>query len=234
MLGRQAGFGTVFLIFCFTGDTTLRCPLFYLGGSRKAKNRRKLRCRGAQCAPVQLNDSARFHGRTLFAPTATVRLSVGGGARCAPPSADAPANTRTCRADIESAPTPTKIGPRRGQSVGRRKSVKKNAALLHFLAFSSNDYLFGVLRGERLAAHNERRQFAAQTRSCGYSPRWGEHCSLPSFAALNRGPLLATPQSPRPGLPRPGSSGTFLLLFWSQKRRNNGGRPLKKGVTARW
>ena len=34
-----------------------------------AKNRRKLRCRGAQCAPVQLNDSARFHGRTLFAPT---------------------------------------------------------------------------------------------------------------------------------------------------------------------
>ena len=199
MLGRQAGFGTVFLIFCFTGDTTLRCPLFYLGGSRKAKNRRKLRCRGAQCAPVQLNDSARFHGRTLFAPTATVRLSVGGGARCAPPSADAPANTRTCRADIESAPTPTKIGPRRGQSVGRRKSVKKNAALLHFLAFSSNDYLFGVLRGERLAAHNERRQFAAQTRSCGYSPRWGEHCSLPSFAALNCGPLLATPQSPKPG-----------------------------------
>ena len=147
MLGRQAGFGTVFLIFCFTGDTTLRCPLFYLGGSRKAKNRRKLRCRGAQCAPVQLNDSARFHGRTLFAPTATVRLSVGGGARCAPPSADAPANTRTCRADIESAPTPTKIGPRRGQSVGRRKSVKKNAALLHFLAFPPNDHPFGVPRG---------------------------------------------------------------------------------------
>ena len=45
-----------------------------------------------------------------------------------------------------------------------------------------------------MAAHNERRQFAAQTRSCGYSPRWGEHCSLPSFASLNRGPLLATPQ----------------------------------------
>ena len=39
--------------------------------------------------------------------------------------------------------------PRRGQTVGRRKSVKKNAALLHFLAFSSNDHLFGVLRGEQ-------------------------------------------------------------------------------------
>ena len=88
--------------------------------------------------------------------------------------------------------------PRRGQCGGRRKSVKKNAALLHFLAFSLTDHLFGVPRGERLAAHNERRQFAAQTRSCGYSPRWGEYCSLPGFAALNRGPLLATPQSPKP------------------------------------
>ena len=78
------------------------------------------------------------------------------------------------------------------------KSVKKRAALLHVLAFGPLDHLFGVLMGERLAAHNERRQFAAQTRSCGYSPRWGEHCSLPSFASLNCGPLLATPQSPKP------------------------------------
>ena len=83
-----------------------------------AKSRRKLRCRGAQCAPVQLTDSAKFHGRTLFAPTAHIRSDVGGGvagsrsdqcpsgalnrtsgpalldggARCAPPSADAPCN----------------------------------------------------------------------------------------------------------------------------------------------
>ena len=106
--------------------------------------------------------------------------------------------------------------PRRGQTVGRRKSVKKNAALLHFLAFPSNDHPFGVLRGERLAAHNERRQFASQTRSCGYSPRWGEHCSQP------RNPLSRAP--------RLGSSGTFLLLFWSQKRRNGGGCPLKKAL----
>ena len=97
---------------------------------------------GALCAPVQLNDSARFHGRTLFAPTAHIRSDVGGGvagsrsdqcpsgalirtsgpalldggARCAPPSADAPANARALRADMESAPTSTKIWPRRGQS----------------------------------------------------------------------------------------------------------------------
>ena len=48
----------------------------------------------------------------------------------------------------------------------------------------------------RLAAHNERRQFAAQTHSCGCLPRRGKHCSLPSFAALNCGPTLATPQLP--------------------------------------
>ena len=89
-----------------------------------------------------------------------------------------------------------------GSNGEEAKSVKKRAALLHVLAFCFLDHIFGVPRGERLAAHNERRQFAAQTRSCGYSPRWGEHCSLPGFAALNRGPLLATPQSPGPGLPR--------------------------------
>ena len=55
---------------------------------------------------------------------------------------------KVVRADIESAPTPTKnIWPRRGQTVGQRKSVKKNAALLHFLAFPSNDHPFGVPRG---------------------------------------------------------------------------------------
>jgi hypothetical protein len=38
--------------------------------------------------------------------------------------------------------------PRRGQSGEERKSVKKNAALLHFLAFLLLDHTFGVLRGE--------------------------------------------------------------------------------------
>ena len=56
-------------------------------------------------------------------------------------------------------------------------------------------FIFAGVRG-RLAAHNERRQFAAQTRSCGCLPRRGKHCSLPSFAALNCGPALATPQHP--------------------------------------
>ena len=48
----------------------------------------------------------------------------------------------------------------------------------------------------RLTAHNERRQPAKLARSCGCLPRGGKHCSLPSFAALNCGPVLATPQRP--------------------------------------
>ena len=39
--------------------------------------------------------------------------------------------------------------PRRGQYGEEPKSVKKNAALLHFLAFGSFDHNFGVLRGEQ-------------------------------------------------------------------------------------
>ena len=66
--------------------------------------------------------------------------------------------------------------PRRGQSGEERKSVKKNAALLHFLAFGSFDLRFGVLRGEQ---------------------------------PLSRAPRL-------------GSSGTFLVLFWSQKSTHSG------------
>ena len=38
--------------------------------------------------------------------------------------------------------------PRRGQYGERAKSVKKNAALLHFLAFGPFDHNFGVPRGE--------------------------------------------------------------------------------------
>ena len=53
----------------------------------------------------------------------------------------------------------------------------------------------------RLTAHNERRQPAKLARSCGCLPRGGKHCSLPSFAALNCGPVLATPQRPALHLP---------------------------------
>ena len=55
-------------------------------------------------------------------------------------------------------------------SIGERfKSVKKNAALLHFLAFGPFDHLFGVLRGKPLGrglrvAH-ERARFAGWRRS---------------------------------------------------------------------
>ena len=38
--------------------------------------------------------------------------------------------------------------PRRGPDGERAKSVKKNAALLHFLAFGPLDHNFGVPRGE--------------------------------------------------------------------------------------
>ena len=51
------------------------------------------------CAPVEFYAAAHSHGRTLFAPTAHIRSDVGGGVP------DAPAITRTLRADIESAPT---------------------------------------------------------------------------------------------------------------------------------
>ena len=34
--------------------------------------------------------------------------------------------------------------------------------------------------------------------------------------------------------PRLGSSGTFLLLFWSQKSRHSGGCPLKKALPQGW
>ena len=52
--------------------------------------------------------------------------------------------------------------------------------------------------------------------------------------ALAKRSCEARTQAPLSRAPRLGSSGTFLLLFWSQKSRNNGRYPLKKGVTARW
>ena len=124
--------------------------------------------------------------------------------------------------------------PRRGQSVGRRKSVKKNAALLHFLVFSSNDLLFGVPRGERLAA---------KTMAASLLRKPARAVIRPTGANIARSPVslcstVAPCSQPRNPLGRAsraiGSSGTFLLLFWSQKRRNNGNRPLKKGAAAWW
>ena len=70
---------------------------------------------------------------TIRAPGATPHPPVGGSS----PQGD-PSST-----PIES------FWPRRGQSGKRKKSVKKNAALLHFLGFFSLTHLFGVLRGEQ-------------------------------------------------------------------------------------
>ena len=44
---------------------------------------------------------------------------------------------------------PAIFGPRRGQCGKMKKSVKKNAALLHFLGFFSLTHPFGVPRGEQ-------------------------------------------------------------------------------------
>ena len=68
---------------------------------------------------------------------------------------------------------------------------------MNFLSAGGTLTGFGVKRrrGQRLAAHNERRQFASQTRSCGCLPRRGKHCSHPGFAPLNRGPC-SQPRNP--------------------------------------
>ena len=87
------------------------------------------------------------------------------------------------------------IWPRRGQCGGRRKSVKKNAALLHFLAFSLTDHPFGVPRGEQplgrgLRVAHERARF------CGM------------VALVVRRQAAASEQR-----------DFFRFLFWPQKRK---------------
>mgnify|MGYP000810347471 CR=1 FL=1 len=74
---------------------------------------------------------------------------------------------------------------------------------------------------DRLTAHNERRQFAAQTHSCGCLPRRGKHCSLPSFAALNCGPTRTTPH-------RVETAAVFFGSFfcWQKKEQPPGRLPL--------
>ena len=75
-----------------------------------------------------------------------------------------------------------------------------------------------VGRGSRLAAHNERRQFAAQTRSCGCLPRRGKHCSLPQFRSAQLWPRVRNPAPRR-------NSGSFLCeLSFAAKRKRPPGR----------
>ena len=184
--------------------------------------------------PTPVMPQSLRHGSAVPPPFTQGRLyGCRRGEHCSPAQSHVAAKSPGRTLCAPTTQLPAIFGPRRGQCGKRKKSVKKNAALLHFLGFFSLTLLFGVPRGERLAAHNERRQFAAQTRSCGYSPRWGEHCSLPSFASLNRGPLLATPQAPRPGFAASEQRDFFRFLFWSQKRKALREKPIIKGCPRR-
>ena len=115
--------------------------------------------------------------------------------------------------------------PRRGQYGERAKSVKKNAALLHFLAFGPFDHNFGVPRGERLAA---------KTMAASLLRKPARVVIRPAGANIARSPVslrstvapCSQPRNPLSRAPRLGSSGTFLLLFCDQKSRHSGRRPL--------
>ena len=95
--------------------------------------------------------------------------------------------------------------PRQGSDVKRRSSRKQQS------------FTPAGVRG-RLAAHNERRPFAAQSRSCGCLPRRGKHCSLPSFAALNCGPTRTTPHRVET------AAVFFAKLSFAAKRKRPSGR----------
>ena len=107
-----------------------------------------------------------FHvyGRIMFAPYNGIPRCSG---RClhrpAPQAGARPSGPMTSigpySKDVE------EFRPRRGQSGKREKSVKKNAALLHFLAFLLLDHIFGILKGVQplrrgLRVAHERASFA--------------------------------------------------------------------------
>ena len=94
--------------------------------------------------------------------------------------------------------------PRRGQCGKREKSVKKNAALLHFLGFFSLTLLFGVLRGEQPFG-----------RGCGVAqrskPQWG-------FEPHERASSAGWRPSFWPPSALPRNSGTFFATFFGHKK----------------
>ena len=97
--------------------------------------------------------------------------------------------------------------------------MKKNAALLHFLAFLLLDHTFGVLRGERLVA---------KTMAASLLRKPARAIVRPAGANIARSPVsprstVAPRSQPRNPLGRASraiaSSGDFFrYLFWSQKR----------------
>ena len=95
------------------------------------------------------------------------------------------------------------------------------------LAITTPFILCIVGRGlDRLTAHNERRQPAKLARSCGCLPCRGKHCSLPSFAPLNRGPTLTTPHlRGASGTPPPTTQSAGLLITANVRGGLGAGRP---------
>ena len=158
-------------------------------------------CRGEQCSPVQFGGHAQLRGRAMLAPTATLCLHVGGDACIAPQI-----STYPMRADDQHRPLQNEgrdIWPRKGANGEGSKSVKKNAALLHFLAFGPFDHIIGVLRGEQplsrgLRVAHERARFAGWRRS-----------------------LCAAKRLPR-------NSETFFASFFGHKKGRSPGRSLLK------
>ena len=161
-----------------------------------------------------------FHvyGRIMFAPYNGIPRCSG---RClhrpAPQAGARPSGPMTSigpySKDVE------EFRPRRGQSGKREKSVKKNAALLHFLGFFPLTLLFGVLRGERLAA---------KTMAASLLRKPARAVIRPAGANIARSPVsprstVAPCSQPRNPLRRASrafaSSGhRFRLLFGCPKR----------------
>ena len=116
-----------------------------------------------------------------------------------------------------------------------RKSVKKRAALLHVLAFCCFDLLFGVLRGERLAA---------KPMAASLLRKPARVVIRPAGANIARSPVslrstVAPCSQPRNPLRRASraiaSSGhLFRFLFGCPKRKDWRGNDAIKGDTAGW
>ena len=118
---------------------------------------------------------------------------------------------------------------RPGGSIGeKQKSVKNRAALLHGLAFLLLDLLFGVLRGERLAAKKMAASLLRKPARMVIRPAGANIARSPVSLRSTVAPC-SQPRNPLGRAPRLGSSGTFLLLFWSQKSRHIGRQRIIKG-----
>ena len=120
-------------------------------------------------------------------------------------------------------------------SIGRgRKGVKKNAALLHFLAFAFSDHIIGVPRGEQplsrgLRVAHERARFAGWRRSLCAAKRLPRNSGtfFVSFLVTKKESLAAAAHDKRPcrKVGRAGShpikkqkSNKHLRTSWRQLR----------------